>query len=102
MNGLVPQQPDVNAAFLYSKLKAISYMHLPEGNRDSNEVEYLKRYKYGLILLPREWYTHLSTHLGSHGFDISNVDPCVLRYKTDKFYIGMYVEDLILYGPSGY
>jgi hypothetical protein len=47
-NGFVPQQLDVNAAFLYGELKETIYMRLPEGYRDGNKVAHLKRCIYGL------------------------------------------------------
>jgi hypothetical protein len=47
-NGLVPQQLDVKAVFLYGELKETIYMHLPEGYRDSNKVAHLKSGIYGL------------------------------------------------------
>jgi hypothetical protein len=97
-NGFVPQQLDVKATFLYGELKETIDMHLPEGCRDGNKVAHLKRCIYGLKQSPRESYSRLTAHLRRHGFDISNFDPCVLRHKSDKFYITVYVDDLTLYG----
>jgi hypothetical protein len=77
-------------------------MRLPEGYRDGNKVAHLKRCIYGLKQSPREWYSHLTAHLRRSGFDTSNFDPCVLRYKSDQFYIAVYVDDLTLYGPPGH
>jgi hypothetical protein len=101
-NGFVPQQLDVKAAFLYGELKETIYMRLPEGYRDGNKVAHLKRCIYGLKQSPREWYSRLTAHLRRHGFDTSNFDPCVLRHKSDQFYIAVYVDDLTLYGPPGH
>lgn len=97
----VPQQLDVKAAFLYGELKENIYMRLPEGYRNGTKVAHLKRCIYGLKQSPREWYARLTAHLGRHGFDLSNFDPCVLRHKSENFYIAVYVDDLTLYGPPG-
>jgi hypothetical protein len=43
VNGFVPKELDVKAAFLYGTLKETIYMHLSEGYRDRNEVAHLKR-----------------------------------------------------------
>jgi hypothetical protein len=45
-NCFVPQQLDVNAAFLYAQLKDTIYMHLLEDYRESNRVAYLNRCIY--------------------------------------------------------
>jgi hypothetical protein len=72
------------------------------GYRDGNKVAHLKMCIYILKQSPREWYSHLPAHLPRYGFDTSNFDPCVLRYKSDQFYIAVYVDDLTLYGPPGH
>jgi hypothetical protein len=101
-NSFVPQQLDVKAAFLYGELKEAIYMRLPEGYRDGNKVAYLKRCIYRLKQSPREWYSRLTAYLRRHEFDTSNFDPCVFRHKSNQFYIAVYVDDLILYGPPGH
>jgi hypothetical protein len=101
-NGFVPQQLDVKGGILEGELKVTIYMRLLEGYRDGNKVAHLKRCIYGLKQSPREWYSRLTAHLRIHGFDTSNCDPCVLRHKSDQFYIAVYVEDLTLYGPPGH
>jgi hypothetical protein len=101
-HGFVPQQLDVKAAFLYGELKEAIYMRLPEGYRDGNKVAHLKRCIYRLRQSRRESCAYLTTHLRGHRIEISNCDPCVLRHKSDQFYIGVYVDDLTLYGPPGH
>jgi hypothetical protein len=102
VNGFVPQQLDLKAAFRYNELTETIYMHLPEAYRDGHNIAQLKRCIYGLKQSPREWYSCLTAHLRRHRFDTSNFDPCVLRHKSDQFYIAVYVDDLTLYGPPGY
>jgi hypothetical protein len=41
-------------------------------------------------------------YLRRYGFDISNFDAYVLQHNSDRFYIIVYINNLILYGPSGY
>jgi hypothetical protein len=73
-------------------------MRLPEGDTDCNKVAHVKRSIDGLNQSPRQWYSCLTIYLRRHGFDTSSFDPCVLRYKSNQFYIAVYVEDLTLYG----
>jgi hypothetical protein len=101
-NGFVPQQLDVKAAFLSGKLKVTIYMHLQEGYRDGNKVAHLKRCIYGLKQSPRVWYSYLTAHLRRHGFDTFNFDPRMLQHKSDQFDIGVYVDNLTLYGLPGH
>jgi hypothetical protein len=77
-------------------------MPSPKGYRDGNKVAHLKRCIYGLEQSPREWYSRLTAHLQRHGFVTYNFDPCVLRHKSDQFYIAVYIDDLSSYGPLGY
>jgi hypothetical protein len=37
----------------------------------------------------------------SSEFVTSNFDPCILIHKSKAFFIAIYVDDIILYGPSG-
>jgi hypothetical protein len=101
-NGFVSLQLDVKAGFLYSELKETIYMHLSEGYKDGNKVVHLTRCIYALKQSLREWYSRITAHLRSHGFDTSNFDPYVLQHKSDQFYIALDVDDLTLYGPPGY
>jgi hypothetical protein len=100
--GFVPQQIDIKAAVLYGELKETIYMHLPRGNRDGNNIAHLKRCIDGLKQSPREWYSHLTSHLRRYGFETFNFDPYMLWHKSDQFNITMYVDDLTSYGPPGY
>jgi hypothetical protein len=77
-------------------------MRLPNGYRDGNQVEHLKRYIYRLKQLPREWYSRHTAYLRRCWFDTSNFDPCVFPHKSDRFYIAVYVDDLTLYGQPGH
>jgi hypothetical protein len=77
-------------------------MRRPEGYRDGNTVAHLKRCIYGLKQSPRELYSGLTAHLQRHAFDTSNFDPCMLRHKSDQFYITVYVDNMTFNGPPRY
>jgi hypothetical protein len=82
-NGFISQQLDVKATFLYGELNETIYIRLPESYRDGNKVAHLKRCIYGLQYSLREWYSRLTAHLRSYGWEIPNFDPRVLRHKSN-------------------
>jgi hypothetical protein len=53
-NGLVPQQLNVEVAFLLGKLKDTIYKYFPKRGKDGNKVAHLKRCIYGSQQLLRE------------------------------------------------
>ncbi|PKU77708.1 Retrovirus-related Pol polyprotein from transposon TNT 1-94 [Dendrobium catenatum] len=98
-------QLDVSNAFLHGNLSDTVYMQQPPGFQDSLHPNYVCRLKkalYGLKQSPREWYSTLSNHLVTYGFQISNSDHSLLTYKTGniRLYILVYVDDILLTGNS--
>ena len=55
---------------------------------------------YGLKQSPRCWNTALHAHLVKMNFEQLHSDPCIYKSKTegDCFYIGVYVDDIVLAG----
>ncbi|PKU68279.1 Retrovirus-related Pol polyprotein from transposon TNT 1-94 [Dendrobium catenatum] len=98
-------QLDVSNAFLHGTLSDTVYMHQPPGFHDALHPNYVCRLKkalYGLKQSPREWYSTLSNHLVSYGFNISNSDHSLLTFKNGntRLYILIYVDDILLTGNS--
>ena len=80
------------------------YMKQPEGfvkKGEENLVCKLKKSIYGLKQSSRCWNVTLHSHLLEMGFTQSTSDPCLYASSGgDPFYIGVYVDDLILAGPT--
>ena len=102
--GLKLHQVDVTTAFLNGELEEEVYMRQPEGfitDGEENLVCKLRKSIYGLKQSPRGWNTALDSHLKDIGFAQSVSDPCVYIDKEgDMFFIGVYVDDIILAGRS--
>ena len=102
--GLKLHQVDVTTAFLNGELEEEVYMQQPEGfitDGEENLVCKLRKSIYGLKQSPRCWNTALDSHLKDIGFVQSVSDPCVYTDKGgDMFFIGIYVDDIILAGRS--
>ena len=75
-------------------------MQLPESHRQDGMCAKLKHCLYGLKQFQGEWYSRLTQFLLPLGFTISTFDPCKMVYKSQKYYIAIYVDDLTLFGPS--
>jgi len=94
----------VTTAFLNGELEEEVYMQQPEGfitDGEENLVCKLRKSIYGLKQSPRCWNTALDSHLKDIGFVQSVSDPCVYTDKGgDMFFIGIYVDDIILAGRS--
>ena len=80
-------------------------MKQPEGfevKGKENLVCKLKKSIYGLKLSPRCWNAALDTQFKLMGFTQSENDPCIYYKDTggEMFYIGVYVDDIILAGKS--
>ena len=61
----------------------------------------LKKSIYGLKQASRRWNSVLDSHLRAMGFTQSNSDPCIyMSGKVDKFFIAVYVDDMILAGSK--
>ncbi|CAI5464484.1 unnamed protein product [Closterium sp. Yama58-4] len=69
------------------------------GARDDMEIDSmdLKRPVYGLKQAPREWHAKLSATLQSLGFSPSHSDASLfIRSSPSRFFISVYVDDMIL------
>ena len=97
--GLQLHQVDVTTAFLNGELEVEVYMQQPRGfvfEGKENLVCKLKKSIYGLKKSPRCWNTALDKQLKEMGFVQSTSDPCIYIDAGDVFFIGVYVDDIIL------
>jgi hypothetical protein len=99
-HGWMPQQLDIKATFLYSRLSETIYMRLPEGCRENNKVAKLHKFLYGLKQSPREWYSRLSDFLQTQGYIPTHFDPCVFILTTGQQFLAVYVDDILIYGRA--
>ena len=98
--GLQLHQVDVTTAFLNGELEEEVYMQQPRGfvfEGKENLVCKLKKSIYGLKQSPRCWNTALDKQIKEMGFVQSTSDPCIyIDAGGDIFFIGVYVDDIIL------
>ena len=86
-------QSDVNTAFLNAPLKEEIYVNI------DGDIFKLHKAMYGLKQASRNWNKMLDAYLREIGFIPNKADPCL--YKKDKdTYLLVYVDDIILAGPS--
>ena len=97
---------DVKSTFLNEVIKEDLYVMQPEGVvKKGKESHVLKLTKalYGLKQTPRVWNSKLNKTMDDLGFKRSRLDAA-LYYKgseKEKVLVGIYVDDLIITGPSG-
>ena len=95
---------DVNTAFLNGTLQEEVYMSQPTGYEEKGKEHLVCRLRksiYGLKQSSRCWNTALDSHLKKMGFTQSKSDPCIYTSGGgDTFYIGVYVDDLIVAGKD--
>ena len=60
----------------------------------------LKKSIYGLKQSPRCWNAALDSHLKEMGFVQSTSDLCIYVDAEDVFYIGVYIDDIVLAGRT--
>jgi hypothetical protein len=89
-------QMDVKNAFLAGKLDTTIYMTPPPGYEDIGCVLLIKSI-YGLRQSPRIWYQTLVSKLHNLGFKELVSDSCVFTHTTNKCYILVFVDDIIMY-----
>jgi hypothetical protein len=92
---------DVKTAFLNGDLKEEVYVAQPPGFEiEGKEQKVLKLHKalYGLKQAPRAWNEKLDKTLVDLGFKKCPREPAM--YRRSKLIIGVYVDDLIITGPS--
>lgn len=89
-------QMDVKSAFLYGNIEEEVFVEKPKGMKKDGRVLKLQRSLYGLKKSPRYWNDKFNQFMVQEGFKRNQSDYC-LYYKNDKkFYILLYVDDLIL------
>ena len=102
-HGLQLHQMDVTTAFLNGTLEEEVFMKKPyKAKGKEHLVCHLKKSIYGLKQSPRYWNIALDSHLKKIGFCQSQSDPCIY-YKDingEMFYMGVYVDGIILAGKS--
>ena len=102
--GLELHHVDVHTAFLNGILQEEVYMKQPIGYEKEGEEHLVCRLRksiYGLKQSSRCWNAALDAHLRKMGFSQTKSDPCIYTSGgDDSFYIGVYVDDLILAGKD--
>lgn len=88
-------QIDIGNAFLHGQLQEDVYMRPPPGFSYLGTLK-LQKALYGLKQAPRLWYQHLTNEFRKLGFKPLVSDPCILKHHTSKFYVLLYVDDIIL------
>ena len=100
--GLELHHVDVHTAFLNGTLQEEVYMKQPPGYEKEGEEHLVCRLSksiYGLKQSSRCWNMALDAHLKSVGFSQLKSDPCIyVSGGEDSFYIGVYVDDMIMAG----
>ncbi|CAI7783060.1 unnamed protein product [Closterium sp. NIES-54] len=94
---------DVSNAFLQGELHERIFLRRPPGFHvafPGNTVWQLRRPVYGLKQAPREWHAKLSTTLQSLGFSASHIDASLFIRSSPRFFISVYVDDMILLAGS--
>ena len=103
-HGLELHHVDVHTAFLNGNLQEEVYMKQPTGfekEGDEHLVCKLRKSIYGLKQSSRCWNSALDTQLKKMGFTQTKSDPCIyVSGGEDTFYIGVYVDDMILAGKD--
>ena len=97
------QQLGISNAFLHGDLQEIICMDQPPGFQDTqypHHVCKLRKSLYGLKQAPREWFQKLTSQLQQLGFQGSKTDTSLYFTHTGPVYILIYVDDILIMGPS--
>lgn len=93
------EQMDVKTAFLYGEVDHEIYIEQPHYTTDGTSmVCKLRKALYGLKQAPRIWYQTLTNFLRGLGFEPINADLSI--FVRSSMYIAVYVDDLLIIGPS--
>jgi hypothetical protein len=90
-------QMDVKNAFLAGTLDKEIYMSPPPGYEEEIGTVLLVKSRYGLRQAPRIWYNTLIQKLHSLGFKELISDSCVFTHHTEKCYMLVFVDDIIIF-----
>ena len=97
------RQLDISNAFLHGDLYEIIYMDQPPGFHSIQFPHYvcqLQKSLNGLKQAPREWFHKLTGQLLNMGFHDSKMDTSLYYTLTGPIYILIYVDDILILGPS--
>ncbi|KAJ5473962.1 hypothetical protein N7475_003528 [Penicillium sp. IBT 31633x] len=93
------EQMDVKTAFLYGYIDHEIYVEQPHHMTDgTSRVCKLRKALYGLKQAPRIWYQTLTNFLRNLGFEPISADLGI--FVRSNMYIAVYVDDLLIVGPS--
>ena len=93
------EQMDVKTAFLYGNIDHEIYVEQPYHMTDGTlRVCKLRKALYGLKQAPRIWYQTYTNFLRNLGFEPINADLGI--FVRSNMYIAVYVDDLLIVGPS--
>jgi hypothetical protein len=93
------EQMDVKTAFLYGYIDHEIYVEQPHHMTDGTpRVCKLRKALYGLKQAPRIWYQTLTNFLRNLGFEPISADLGI--FVRSNVYIAVYVDDLLIVGPS--
>jgi hypothetical protein len=93
------KQMDVKTAFLYGHVDHEIYVEQPHYLTDgTSKVCKLRKALYGLKQAPRIWYQTLTNFLRNLGFEPISADLGI--FVRSNMYIAVYVNDLLIMGPS--
>ena len=98
--GMKATQCDFTSAFLQGKIDKEIYMTGPPGHSLEGEIVKLNKSIYGIKQAPRIFYQTLVKFLHSLGFNELVTDSCVFKHHTQKFYILLWVDDMVLLGKD--
>ncbi|SCZ96664.1 BZ3500_MvSof-1268-A1-R1_Chr4-4g07530 [Microbotryum saponariae] len=101
-NGYHVHQADVNKAYLHGKLDKPLYMRVPQGINLPGKILKLSKSIYGLRQAGTIWNAEIDSTLRSLGYVPTRSDICIYRreHNGHSHYIALYVDDLLLVGPS--
>lgn len=98
-------QLDAKTAFLCAEIDEPDVYITPPpglalGSKFADPVLHLKKGIYGLRQSPRLWYGRLTDYLKTIGFSMSNYDNCIWINESTGVLIAIYVDDILVTGPS--
>lgn len=88
-------QIDIKTAYLEGDLDEEVYLRCPQGIETKKFIR-LNKALYGLKQAGKAWYEKLNSTLTSLGFSRSSSDHCIYINHQRQFFLGVYVDDMIL------